>query len=39
MNSICSTAIALIPLSGSALNAFAIHELVRPQVLAQFSPA
>ncbi len=27
----------LTPLSGSALNAFAIHELVRPQVLAQFS--
>ncbi len=28
----------LTPLSGSALNAFAIHESVRPQVLAQFSP-
>ena len=27
----------LIPLTGSALNAFAVHESVRPQVLAQFS--
>ncbi len=29
----------LTPLSGSALNAFAVHKSVRPQVLAQFSPA
>ena len=29
----------LTPLSGSALNAFAIHKSVRPQVLAQFSAA
>ncbi len=29
---------ALTPLSGSALNAFAVHKSVRPQVLAQFSP-
>ncbi|HEY1779304.1 MAG TPA: FkbM family methyltransferase [Roseiarcus sp.] len=30
---------ALTPLSGSALNAFAVHKSVRPQVLAQFSSA